>query len=210
MADDAPVLAVNEIRDYQRVNAELALLLDAGHRFVRLTGVERQRLLVSGLDLPWAATVVIDGDAGPELAAGLNAPALTVVCLGSAADGAGSRLAAGRLLVTGQALAAVGYAQTGGTIAIGGDAGPRAGLNQAGGCLFIGGHLGRLAGERQRGGHLFVRKDRMGEHMSVGRSGGHVVAYRPGSHLEGEEARVYVNALGPLHEWLPPSLSGWV
>ena len=46
---DEPAIVVPEVRDYTRINAELVRLLDAGHRRVRLAGVDGQRLLVQGL-----------------------------------------------------------------------------------------------------------------------------------------------------------------
>ncbi len=151
-----PVLAVPEIRDYQRVNAELFQLLEQGHRRVRLAGVERQRLLVAGLSGPWQAVVEIEGFAGPEVAAGLDAPELTVVVRGDTADGAASGMRSGRVVIVGNTGAAAGYALHGGTLVVYGDAGPRGGLNQSGGVILIGGAVGQLAGERQSGGVLFA------------------------------------------------------
>lgn len=169
------MLAVPEIRDYQRLNAELAALLDAGCCRVLLAGAEGQRLLASGLSGPWRGVVEVEGRAGPELAAGLNAPGLTVVCRGPAADGAGSGLRDGRLIVLGAAGVGVGYAQRGGSIVVAGDCGPRAGLNQAGGVLVLLGRVGILGGERQSGGHLFAAARRVGAHAGRGRQGGRFV-----------------------------------
>ena len=171
----ASVLAVPEIRDYQRLNAALAALLDAGSRRVVLSGAEGQRLLASGLSGPWRAVVEVEGWAGPELAAGLNAPGLTVVCRGQAADGAGGGLRDGRLIVLGEAGAGAGYAQRGGSIVVAGDCGPRAGLNQSGGVLVLLGRVGILGGERQSGGHLYVSSGHAGAHPGRGRRGGRFV-----------------------------------
>lgn len=171
----ASVLVVPEIRDYQRLNAELTALLDAGSPRVLLAGAEGQRLLASGLSGPWRAVVEVEGRAGPELAAGLNAPDLTVVCRGPAADGAGSGLRGGRLIVLGDAGAGVGYAQRGGSIVVAGDCGPRAGLNQSGGVLVLLGRVDILGGERQSGGHLFVSSRSAGAHAGRGRRGGRFV-----------------------------------
>ncbi len=68
-ADDdrtTPVVSIPDIRDYQRINAELAQLLDAGHPRVLLAGAEGQRLLVAGLAGAWSATVEVEGRAGPS------------------------------------------------------------------------------------------------------------------------------------------------
>ena len=100
-AAQAPPIVVPELRDYQQINAELVRRLNLGERHVRLEGVDGQRLLVSRIAGAWKALIELDGNAGPELAAELDAPDLTVVCRGSAADGAGRGLAAGRLLIGG-------------------------------------------------------------------------------------------------------------
>jgi glutamate synthase domain-containing protein 3 len=197
------VLTVPEIRDYQRINAELAQRLDAGHARVRLAGVEGQRLLVSGLKGAWGAVVEVEGTAGPELAAGLDAPGLTVVCRGPAADGAASCLRAGRVVVLGPVGAAVGYAQKGGAVVVAGDAGPRAGLNQSGGVLVLLGSAGLLAGERQSGGYLFVRDDRVGPHAGHGSHGGRLVRVADAAALDPDAAGALAEVLGWARPWLP-------
>ena len=175
--EDRPVAVVSvpDVRDYLRINAELVAHLDAGHARVRLAGTEGQRLLASGLAGPWNAVVEIDGRAGPELVAELNAPGLTVVCGGSAADGAGRSLRAGRLLIRGEAGAGLGYAMEGGTVVVLGAAGPRAGLNQRGGTIAALGAVDALAGERQSGGRFFVHEDQIGPHAGRGARGGRLV-----------------------------------
>src|SRR4051794_28195991 len=121
------VLSIPEIRDYERINAELVQRLDAGHARVRLEGAERQRFLAARLTGGWSAVVEVVGRAGPELAAEMDAPSLTVVCRGPAADGAARGLVAGRVVVLGDVDEAAGYAQQGGTILVARDAGARAG-----------------------------------------------------------------------------------
>ena len=192
-----PVLAVPEIRDYQRINAELVAQLDAGHRLVRLAGVERQRLLVAGLKGSWDAVIEVEGDAGPELAAGLNAPGLTVVCLGRADDGAASGLLAGRVIILGAVGPAFGYALKGGVAVAAGDAGPRAGLKQSGGVLILLGTTDRLAGERQSGGVLVVRSGQFGPYAGHGRIGGRFLPITRGVPLEPTDSRLLRDATGP-------------
>lgn len=172
--EPVPVVSVPEIRDYTRINAELVRLLDAGHRRVRLIGAEGHRLLAFGLKGSWPARIEVEGHAGPELAAELDAPRLVVSLSGSAADGAGRGLKAGRLVIRGGAGPVAGYAQEGGSILIFGDAGPRAGLDQRGGWLVVGGSVDRLAGERQEGGRLVVA-GAVGPHSGTGRRGGRLV-----------------------------------
>jgi glutamate synthase domain-containing protein 3 len=201
--DQAAVLTVPEIRDYQRINAELTVLLDEGRRHVRLAGVEGQRLLVFGLKGSWRAVVEVDGHAGPELAARLDAPGLTVVCRGDAADGAGSGLRAGRLLVLGSVGAAVGYAMRGGTVVVAGDSGPRAGLDQAGGTIVLNGAVGRLAAERQAGGLLIARDERLGPHAGLGHRGGRFLRLVTGEPLAAADHECLTEALADLSQWLP-------
>ncbi len=210
------MLAVPEIRDYHAINGELVRLLDAGHRVIRLSGVRGHRLLAAGLAGPWPAVIQIDGHAGPELAAGLDAPELTVVCRGGADDGAASRMRAGRVLVLGDVGVAFGYAQDGGLAVVCGDAGARAGLGQSGGDLVLLGSAGPMAGERQSGGRLFVFADRIGPQVGRARRGGRLLRVVPdGSDSEGgnpptgraELIRV-LEPLGPCLRTEPGSPAG--
>jgi glutamate synthase domain-containing protein 3 len=137
--------------------------------------VAGQRLLVSRLAGPWNAVIELGGDAGPELAAELDAPALTVVCRGSVADGAASGLSQGRVLVLGEAGPVFGYRQSGGLALVVGRAGARAGLGQRGGDLVLLGGTGPQAGERQSGGRLFLREDGPGSPAGRGRRGGRFI-----------------------------------
>jgi glutamate synthase domain-containing protein 3 len=211
----APVVAIPEIRDYQRINAEVVRLLDDGHRRVRLVGAEAQRLLLAGVRGTWDAVIELEGRAGPELAADLDAPAVLVVCRGAAADGAARGLCAGRVLILGDAGDAVGYTQRGGVVVVRGSAGPRAGLGLAGGTLALLGPVGRLCGERQAGGFLFVCADRVGPHAGRGHLGGHLVLRGgEGDGLSGvgpAEARAFREALAGLEPWLGDATggSGW-
>jgi glutamate synthase domain-containing protein 3 len=205
-ANPGPVdatISVPEIRDFDRINAELIQRLDFGARRIVLAGVGGQRLLASRLVGSWDALIEVEGNAGPELAAELDAPGLTVVVRGNVADGAGRGLVAGRLIVTGSASDGLGYTQTGGTIVVHGSAGHRAGLMQAGGSLIIVGAVGRLAAERQTGGVLIVHRGRLGPHERRGATGGRMVlapltdSNPPGDHWLFDTAR------RDCGEWLP-------
>ncbi|MDR3633309.1 MAG: glutamate synthase [Isosphaeraceae bacterium] len=203
-----PTVSIPDIRDYERINAELVRALDEGHPRVRLTGAEGQRLLASGLTGAWQAVVEVEGRAGPELAAALSAPGLTVVCRGPAADGAGRSLRAGTLVILGDCGPALGYGMEGGSFLAWGDAGTRAGLNQRGGVIVVRGTLGQLAGERQQGGLFFAYDDRLGPHAGRGASGGHLVRLRPGEGgPEGgdeTESEVLRNLLAAILPWIAP------
>lgn len=168
---------VAEIRDYTQINAHLVQALDRGARVVRLVGVDGQRLLAFRLQGPWNAVIEIDGQAGPELAAELNAPALQVVALQGAADGAGRALSAGRILLLGPAGDALGYGQSGGAILAARGAGARAGLAQNGGLLVIDGPIGPLAADRQSAGLFWSLRGPLGPHPARGRLGGRLLAH---------------------------------
>jgi glutamate synthase domain-containing protein 3 len=201
-----PTLSVPEVRDYQRINAELARLLDEGHPLVRLAGAEGQRLLAFGLTGAWDAVVEVEGQAGPELAAELDAPGLTVVCRGSAGDGAGRALRAGRLVILGDAGDVLGYTQQGGAIVAVCSAGHRAGLRQRGGVVLVLGRVGRLAAELQAGGLVFAFVDRLGPHPGHGRRGGRLVQLAAGDDpldgIEPGDAATFRNLARDLGNWV--------
>lgn len=199
------VLSIPEIRDYERINAELSQRLDEGHAHVRVVGAEGQRLLLAGLVGGWSALVEIEGDVGPELAAGLDAPGLTVVARGRSADGAGARLRAGRLILLGDTGDALGVGQQGGVILAAAGAGHRAGLNQCGGVIVVLGPLGRLAGERQTGGRMFVPAGRLGPHPGHGHSGGGLHRFEAATDLglPAEDADIFRTILRDAARWVP-------
>ncbi|WP_435016279.1 glutamate synthase [Tundrisphaera sp. TA3] len=202
-----PVLLIPEIRDYQRINAELVGLLDAGHRRVRLEGVEGQRLLIAGLVGSWEAVVELDGRPGPECAADLDAPGLVVRCSGRAADGAGRGLKAGRVLFRDGAGDSAGYGQGGGLLVILGPIGHRAGLDQAGGTFAALGPVGRLAGERQSGGRLFLVGGRVGPHAGRGQRGGRRIELPLDAGAGPEDRAAWDEVLDLAPEWPGPAAS---
>lgn len=199
-------LSIPEIRDYDRINAELVQRLDEGHPVVRLAGAEGQRLLAARMSGGWNAVIEVEGRVGPEFAAELDAPGLTVICRGDAADGAARGLRAGRVLILGDASVAVGYAQEGGTIVVTGSTGPRAGLGQCGGDLVLLGDVGPLAAERQSGGSIFVYDGRLGANAERGRRGGRVA--RLASHgdplrgVDPDDASRYRAVARSVRPWL--------
>lgn len=162
---------VEEVRDYRRVNAEIVRLLDAGHTRVQLTGVEGQRLLVSGLRGAWRAEVELLGRAGPELAADLDAPDL-IVRASAVADGAARGLRSGALVVSGPAGDGLAYELAGGTVVVAGAAGHRAGLRMTGGRLLLLGPVGRLLADRQSGGDVLAARAWVGPWSRHGATGG--------------------------------------
>jgi glutamate synthase domain-containing protein 3 len=203
----ASSIPVPELRDYHEINKELVRHLGLGRTHVRLEGVEGQRLLVSGLTGPWEAVIEVDGNAGPEVAAEMDAPGVTVVCRGTAADGAGRGLIAGTLIILGAAGAATGYLQRGGLIVAAGDAGPRPGLCQREGDLVLLGRAGLLAGERRTGGRLFLHLGRAERHRDFAARGGRSVSLGCGpSLIEGlapDDRRLVERALELIDRYVP-------
>lgn len=181
-------MSVPDIRDYQKINAELRRLLDEGHPVIELVGVNRQRLLVSGLSGGWQAVIVVVGNPGPELAAALNAPGLRVNVMGSVADGVARGMNAGRVVVAGQAGDGAGYAMSGGGLLIEGTAGHRTGLMMSGGTLIVRGGAGRLVAERQSGGTVFIPASIEAFHDRRGASGGRLIRVSPGEKVDEYQA----------------------
>jgi glutamate synthase domain-containing protein 3 len=198
-----PALAVNEIRDYQLTNRQLAQLLDQGARRVRLTGVEGHRLLLSGLRGAWTAVIEIEGRAGPELAVDLDAPGLIVVAYGGVGDGAARSARAGSVVVLGDAGAALGYRLAGGVVVAAAAAGPRAGLEMTDGLLILAGAAGRLAGERQVGGRIFALGP-LEPNAGHAHRGGRFLP--PTSTPDPEDEQIFRATIERLRPWLPPSL----
>ncbi len=192
-------IAVPEIRDYHEINKEIVRHLDEGRRTIRLSSVRGQRLLAAGLRGGWSATIEIEGDAGPELAAGLDAPGLTVIGLGSAADGAASGLRAGTLVILGRVGPALGYAMRGGLVVAAGSVGPRAGLGQSGGEIVVFGEAGPMAAERQSGGRFLIARGRLGPHPGFGRRGGERIEVAADDLFR-------LEILDSVREWLGPAL----
>lgn len=192
-APPSPVISIPDIRDYQRINDELVRLLDEGHPLIRLEGAEGQRLLASGLSGRWQARVVIEGNVGPDVASGLDAPGLTVEVTGRSADASGHSLRSGTLILRGATGDGLGYHQLGGTIVALADAGHRAGLMRCGGVLAILGSCGRLLAERQSGGVVFARRSVVGPNAGHAPRGGRLVLLPDGpdlSSLDPEDARL--------------------
>lgn len=192
------VLAVPEIRDYHDINKEIVRHLDAGRRSIRLSGARGQRLLAAGLSGSWSGVIEVEGDAGPELAAGLDAPGLIVVGRGPAADGAGGGMRAGCVVVLGDVGVAFGHAIRGGLAVATGSAAARAGLGQSGGDLVVLGDVGPMAGDRQSGGRFVALDGRIGPHAGRGRRGGEFLRIAPD-----DLARLAL--LDPIRAWLGPA-----
>jgi glutamate synthase domain-containing protein 3 len=198
----AAIVSVSELRDYERINAEVVRLLESGSSRILLTSVEGQRLLLLRITGPWRALIEVEGTAGPEFAAELHAPNLTVICRGGAADGAARELRGGKILICGDVTDAAGYRLQGGDLVIGGAAGHRAGLQMAGGTLLLLADAGRLAGERQTGGTIFVH-GQVGPYAGHGQSGGRLIQLdrlRPAS-LGGEVRAQLDQTLGWVRPW---------
>ncbi|MEJ7640244.1 MAG: glutamate synthase [Singulisphaera sp.] len=205
-------MPIPEVREYPRINAEVVRHLDAGHARIVLAGAGGHRLLLHGLTGPWNAIVVVEGDSGPELAAELNAPGLTVVCRGPVGDGAARDLRAGRVVILGNAGDALALSQRGGAVLVAGSSGHRAGLGLAGGSLILLGAVGRLAGERQEGGRLWAVDGQLGPHARRGQRGGRLILIVPEgdgtSGMEPGDAEVFSSLMRAFAPWLASYWAG--
>ena len=205
----APPIVVPELRDYQQINAELVRRLNLGERHVRLEGVAGQRLLVSRIAGAWRALIEVDGNAGPELAAELDAPDLTVVCRGERRrwrrprPGGWTALHRGRGRC-GHRLFPAGRAdRRGRRRRTEGRPGPAWGRP----CTSRQGW--RLAGERQAGGRLFFKQGRIGPHAGHGRRAGRLIALpseQPlAADLDQDDYRLIEAALRLANCFFPPA-----
>ncbi len=207
-------LPVPEVRDYHQINRRVAQWLDAGVAHVRLEGVERQRLLLSGLTGAWSAVIEVCGHAGPELAAGLNAAGVLVIAQDAVDDGAGRNLNAGTLVVRGPCGVALGYRQAGGRILACGRVGPRLGLEQSGGDLIVLGEVGPLAGERQSGGRLVLVGGGTSRRLGHGHRGGELLDGKAAEEFHRTQVRTdsaLMDRLAELAPWftsVPPMDAG--
>jgi len=202
---EPPTLVIPEIRDYQRINAELATLLDQGHPRIRLEGAEGQRLLVAGLTGSWRAVVEVEGWTGPEFSADLNAPGLSVVALGPTADGAGRGLRSGTVVILGGAGDAAGNNQSGGLLIVVGPTGHRTGLAQSGGTLVVLGSTGRLASDLQSGGRFFVGGGPVGPHPGRGRRGGRLIELPCPGGLDSDDLEAWREVESAAARWVDSS-----
>jgi len=124
--------------------------------------------------------LLVEGDAGRDLAAGMTAGRVEV--RGSVGDGAGAGMAGGTLQISGSAgdrlgAAAAGAAKgmTGGEIVVGGSAGIEAAARARRGLVVVGGDAGAGGGRAMIAGSLVVL-GRAGEGAGVGSKRGSVVA----------------------------------
>ncbi len=202
-----PVVPIPEIRDYQRINAELVRHLNARQGKVRLVGAEGQRLLVAGLAGEWNAVVEVEGRAGPEFTADLDAPGLTVICHGPVADGAARGLRAGRVVVLGDAGAALGYMQEGGIVVAAQGVGPRR-LESARRRARDPGSGRPSGGRTAEGGAPFAYAACLGPHAGRGWRGGRLVRLASeGDGLAGvadEDAETFRSLWRDLASWVRP------
>jgi formylmethanofuran dehydrogenase subunit C len=202
---EPPTLVVAEIRDYQRINAELKIRLDEGHPLVRLVGAEGQRLLVSGLSGGWNAVVEVEGRTGPEFAADLNAPYLKVIGRGSTADAVARGLRAGLVVILGDCGDVAGFDQSGGTLVVTGSVGHRPGLTQSGGTFVVLGSAGRLAGDGQSGGWLFLSRDHVGPHAGHAQRGGRLVLMPDEAGLNPADLEAWRATQAAAAPWVDPT-----
>ena len=111
---------------YRQLNEAIRAAFDAGAGTVRVTGVNGQRYIgtgISGED----RRIEIDGTPGNDLGMFMDGP--TVVVRGNTQDGVGNTMNAGTVHVHGDAGDVLGYGMRGGKVLVKGDVGYRVGIH---------------------------------------------------------------------------------
>lgn len=151
-------LHLPEWRDYEAVTREVVAALNLGTSLVHLTGARGERLLLSGIEGNWHASIRIDGNAGTEFCRAMNSPNLVVYLNGDCGSGPGFGLKSGTVVIGGKAGALVGSQIEGGQIWCLGPAGPRLAHRSRGGMIVVGNALGPLAMDRRISGTLRIQR----------------------------------------------------
>lgn len=151
-------LHLPEWRDSEAVTREVVAALNLGTTLIHLTGARGDRLLLSGMEGDWHASIRIDGNAGTEFCRGLNSPNLFVYLNGDCGSGPGFALKSGTIVIGGKAGAMVGSQIEGGQIWCLGPAGPRLAHRSRGGMIVVGNALGPLAMDRRTSGTLRIQR----------------------------------------------------
>ena len=151
-------LHLPEWRDSEAVTREVVAALNLGTSLIHLTCARGDRLLLSGLEGDWHASIRIDGNAGTEFCRGLNCPNLLVYLNGDCGSGPGFGLKSGTIALAGKAGSLVGSQIEGGQIWCLGPAGPRLAHRSRGGMIVVGNALGPMAMDRRISGTLRIQR----------------------------------------------------
>ncbi len=177
---------------YRAVNDAVRAAIEAGATTVRLTNVNGQRYIGTGLRGE-GVRIEADGTPGQALAMFMDGP--TVEVLGNAQDGVGNTMNSGQVIVHGSVGDVLGYGMRRGRIFVNGDAGYRAGIHMkadegAAPVIVCGGKARDFFGEYMAGGLLVL----LGMHSAAD---GPIVGGHVGAGMHGGE--IFIR--GAVEEW---------
>ena len=152
---------------YRAVNDAVRAAIEAGATTVRLSNVNGQRYIGTGLHGE-GVRIEVDGTPGQALAMFMDGP--TVEVYGNAQDGVGNTMNSGQVIVHGSVGDVLGYGMRRGRIFVEGDAGYRAGIHMKADeglapVIVCGGKARDFFGEYMAGGLLVL----LGMHSGRGR-----------------------------------------
>lgn len=201
---------------YKELNRKVKENISEGFRQLKLTSVNGQRYIGTGINLP--VKIDIYGTPGSDLASFMDGPQITVH--GNAQDAVGNTMNEGEVIVEGHAGDVVGFAMRGGRIFVQGDVGYRVGIHMKASqdkapLLVVGGVAHDFLGEYMAGGTLIVLAlqseppEIPSLHIGTGMHGGviylrgKVKPYQLGKEvtslsLEDEDRQVLKTALAPF------------
>ncbi|MDY0341550.1 MAG: hypothetical protein RBS17_10120 [Coriobacteriia bacterium] len=111
---------------FQQLNDTIRRLIDAGVRELRITGVNGQRYIGTGLR-DSDVRIEVRGTVGNDTAMFMDGAQVEV--FGNAQDGVGNTMSSGRVIVHGDAGDVLGYGMRGGHVFVQGDVGYRVGIH---------------------------------------------------------------------------------
>ena len=174
---------------YRQLNEAVRSAFAAGAKSVRISGVNGQRYIGTGLRAD-GVRIEVHGTAGNDLAMFMDGP--TVEVFGNAQDGVGNTMNSGRVIVHGDAGDVLGYGMRGGRVFVKGDVGYRVGIHMKAyenlvPIMVCGGKARDFFGEYMAGGMLvllgmntqFPEQPLVGGFVGAGMHGG--VIYLRGS-----------------------------
>jgi len=143
---------------YKQVNEAIRGVIADGVKTIRLTGVNGQRYIgtgIKGKDIK----IIVEGTPGQDLAMLMDGP--TVEIFGNAQDGVGNTMNAGTVIIHGSAGDVLGYGMRGGRVFVKGDVGYRVGIHMKAfeslrPIMVCGGKARDFFGEYMAGGLLIL------------------------------------------------------
>jgi glutamate synthase domain-containing protein 3 len=168
---------------YRAVNDAVRAAIEAGATTVRLSNVNGQRYIGTGLHGD-GVRIEVDGTPGQALAMFMDGPTVEVV--GNAQDGVGNTMNSGQVIVHGSVGDVLGYGMRRGRIFVQGDAGYRAGIHMKADeglapVIICGGKARDFFGEYMAGGllvllgmHSAADGPIVGGHVGAGMHGGEI------------------------------------